>query len=460
PVIAHNMAGYDIHHICATINKCNPKNTFSVIPTTDEKYISFSFSVWVNSFVDKNEVVKNVYEEMRFLDSFKFMPQSLDKLASFLPKDKFIYLESQFHTHKTPTQINLLKRKGVYPYSYMDSFDKFSEDKLPPKEFWKNTLEGGEISITDSDLQHANLVFQEYDCKTLGDYHDLYLHTDVLILASIFEEFRKVCHATYGLDCAHFYTASNLSGEAFLKVCNADIELLTDREHLEIAENLIRGGISSVFAKRKFEANNKYLPTHNPSQQQTFGFFIDANNLYGGIMEKFPLPLKNFVLKKEGEFDLKEILNTANDSPIGYVLEVDLHYPDHLHDSHADFPLAPTKESINIFWLGEYQNKMLEMNGTRTFSTKNKKLIQTLYDKTNYTLHYLTLKLYCELGLEVTKVHRVLQFEQSKWLQPYIQLNTMKRKASSNKFEENFYRLMSNSGFETTMEWKRKTSDC
>ena len=147
PVTAHNMAGYDIHHICTTINKCNPKNTVSVIPTTDEKYISFSFYVWVNSFVDKNEVVKNVYEEMRFLDSFKFMPQSLDKLASFLPKDKFLYLESQLHTHKTPTQIDLLKRKGVYPYSYMDSFDKFSEDKLPPKEFWKNTLEGGEILV-------------------------------------------------------------------------------------------------------------------------------------------------------------------------------------------------------------------------------------------------------------------------------------------------------------------------
>ena len=78
------------------------------------------------------------------------------------------------------------------------------------------------------------------------------------------------------------------------------------------------------------------------------------------------------------------------------------------------------------------------MSGTKTFSTKNKKLIQTLYDKTNYTIHYMTLKLYCELVLQVTKVHRVLQFEQSKWLQPYIQLNTMKRKASTNKFEENF----------------------
>ena len=222
-----------------------------------------------------------------------------------------------------------------------------------------------------------------------------------------------------------------------------------------MAENLIRGGILSVFAKRKFEANNKYLPTFNPKAKQTFSLFIDANNLYGGIMEKFPLPLKCFILEKLEEIDLQEILNTPDDSPVGCVLEVDLHYPDHLHDFHADYPLAPTKE-INFYWLGEYQTRMLEKTGSATFYTKNKKLIQTLSDKSNYTLHYLTLMLYCELGLQFTKVHRVLQFEQSKWLQPYIQLNTLKRKASSNKFEENFYKLMSNSAFGKTMESKRK----
>ena len=100
-------------------------------------------------------------------------------------------------------------------------------------------------------------------------------------------------------------------------------------------------------------------------------------------MEKFPLPLKKLVLKTEGEVDLQEILNTPNDSAVGYVMEVDLHYPDHLHDIHTDFPLSPTMETINSFWLGEYQTRLLEMNGTKIFATKNKKLIQTLYDKTN-----------------------------------------------------------------------------
>ena len=89
-------------------------------------------------------------------------------------------------------------------------------------------------------------------------------------------------------------------------------------------------------------------------------------------MEKFPLPLKNFVLKREGEVDLQEVLNTPNDSPVGYVMEVDLHYPDHLHDLHTDFPLAPTKETINFFWLGEYQTRLLEMMEQRPFQQKTK----------------------------------------------------------------------------------------
>ena len=88
----------------------------------------------------------------------------------------------------------------------------------------------------------------------LGDNHDFSLRANVLTLEPDFEEFHKVCYATYGLDCVHFYTASKLSGEAFLNFSNARIEVLTNREHLEMAENLIRGGISSMFAKHNFEA--------------------------------------------------------------------------------------------------------------------------------------------------------------------------------------------------------------
>ena len=188
---------------------------------------------------------------------------------------------------------------------------------------------------------------------------------------------------------------------------------------------------------------------------------IDANNLYGGIMEKFPLLLCEFELFDKSEWTddnaqeiLHRILNTPDDDPVGYIVEVDLSYPDSLHDIHSDFPLAPTKQAIDECWLSEYQSDLLADMQIKK-PPQVKKLIQTLFDKQNYTLHYQTLKLYVELGLVVTKLHRLLSFKQEKWLAPYVKLNTEKRKQAKNKFEEDFYKLMVNSSFGKTCEGKR-----
>ena len=132
------------------------------------------------------------------------------------------------------------------------------------------------------------------------------------------------------------------------------------------------------------------------------------------------------------EITLNQILNTPKDASVVYFLEVDLNYPVHLHDDHRDFPLTPTKEIVQDEWLGEYQPELKEQH--RLPSSKVKKLLQTLFDKKNYVLHYKLLKLYVSLGLIVAKVQRVLQFKQANWLAPYISLNSIKRQAASNKF--------------------------
>ena len=196
-----------------------------------------------------------------------------------------------------------------------------------------------------------------------------------------------------------------------------------------MVENMIRGGVSSVYEKRHLKCNNKYLDNYDPTQDETYGLLVDVNNLYGGIMEKLPLPLNSFVTVNT---DLQHILNTSNDTSIGYILEVDLEYPDNLHDSHRDFPLAPTKETISYHDLSSWQQDNSKKNTPLHFRSTTKKLVQTLSDKTNYTMHYITLKLYVSLGLKVTKVHRVLQFHQAIWLKPYIQLNTLKRQEFKN----------------------------
>ena len=171
-----------------------------------------------------------------------------------------------------------------------------------------------------------------------------------------------------------------------LKICKAPLELLAEREQLDMVEGLIRGGVSSIYNKRLAVANNKYLPNFDPKQPSTFIVMIDANNLYGGIMEKFPLPLNDFEFtdqKWEPEIEpqfIQKVLDTSDESNVGYIVEVDLSYPDELHDLHSDFPLAPMKQKVESCWLGDYQEELLcDMKMNAPPSTN--KLIQTLFPK-------------------------------------------------------------------------------
>ena len=304
--------------------------------------------------------------------------------------------------------------------------------------------------MNETEYAHAEKVFATFGCQTLGDYHNLYLKTDTLLLACVVGEFRTLCYDTYGFESAHYFTSCHLSGDAFIKIYRADLHLLTDREHLEMAENMIRGGVASIFSRRFFRANNKYMNSFNPDNESSFGLLLDANNLYGGIIEKLPLFLKDF---QKVEIPFQEILNTDIDSDVGYTLEVDLEYPDYLHDQHKDFPLATTKENIEEKFLSDFQLNLLEKMGVKKLS--HQKLMQTLNNKSNYTVHYLNLKLYVELGLIVKKIHRVLQFRQSLSLRPYILLNTENRQRSVNNFQEGFFKLMNNSCYGKTLESKR-----
>ena len=305
----------------------------------------------------------------------------MEKLVSYLPTESFQILDNYFQNYQPKERI--LHQKGFYPYSYSDSFDKFNENQLPPINYWTNSLNGNEIFLNETEHTHAEKVFVTFGCQTLDDYHNLYLKTDTFCLL-------------------HYFTSSHLSGDAIIKFCRADLHFLTEREHLETAENMIRGGVASIISKRFFRANNKYMNSFNPDNESSFGLLLDANNLYGGVMEKLPLPLKDF---QKVEIPHREILNTDIDSDVGYILEVDLEYPDYLHDQHKDFPLAPTKENTEKKFLSDFQFNLLEKMGVKKLN--HQKLMQTLNNKSNYTVHYLNSKLYVELGLIVKKVSSI-----------------------------------------------------
>ena len=184
----------------------------------------------------------------------------------------------------------------------------------------------------------------------MGDYHDLYLYQDIFLLADIFEQFRQVCLKNYDLDPAHYHTVPGLAWDASLKITGVKLRTLRDKEMHMFLERRTRGGISTI-TDRYARANNKYLKDYDPEQPSSFNIYYDANNLYGWAMSQ-PLPIGDFEWKTEFEgFDMNEI---ADDAEIGCILEVDLKYPEELHDLHNDYRVAPEKIEITPEMLSPY----------------------------------------------------------------------------------------------------------
>ena len=429
PVIFHNLQGYDAHLFIKQLAKLEGK--LDCIPSTEEKYISFSKTIKVGEYKDCSGLSFDVNFEIRFLDSFKFLQTSLANLVSNLQPSDFINTK---HVFKTNT--SLLTRKGLYPYDYVSTLDKLSETQLPPKEEFYSRLNDEDIS--NEDYQHAINVWNTFGCKTIRDYHDLYLKSDVLLLADVFENFRKTCLHHYKLDPAHYYTSPGLAWDACLKTTGQHLQLLHDYDMLMMFEQGIRGGITHI-SKRYAEANNKYMKNYNPEKKSKFIQYLDANNLYGWAMSQ-NLPthgfkwMKNITVEKVDEILEKANHSMSNLGRKGYIFEVDLEYPTHLWDSHNDYPLAPEKMIVNGV----------------------EKLICHFKPRKNYVVHYRNLRQYLELGMRITAVHRGISFYQSSWMEPYIRKNTELRKTATNSFEKDFFKLMNNSVFGKTIENIRK----
>ena len=294
------------------------------------------------------------------------------------------------------------------------------------------------VYISDDDYQHAINVWNTFKCKTIRDYHDLYLKSDVLLLSHVFENFRKTCLKHYILDPAHYYTSPGLAWDACLKETGQELQLLHDYDMLMMFERGIRGGISHI-SKRYAEANNKYMKDYNPDEESTYIQYLDANNLYGWAMSQ-SLPTHGFKwmrdLTKETVMDILEKANhsMSNLGRKGYIFEVDLEYPHKLWETHNDYPLAPEKMIVNGV----------------------EKLICHFKPRKNYVVHYRNLRQYLEMGMRITAVHRGISFYQSSWMEPYIRKNTELRKTAANSFEKDFFKLMNNSVFGKTIETIRK----
>ena len=353
PVVLHNLRGYDSHLIMQGLGKLKGV-PIKCIPNNTEKYISFAVG------------------DLVFIDSRQFMNASLEKLVSNLAKEGDV-------------KFRLLK--GVYPYEYVSSFQKFQETNLPPKEAFFSILRNQGISLED--YTHAQTVFTEFECQSFRDYHDLYLRSDVLLLAEVFENFRDICLNYYKLDPAHFYTSPGLSWQACLRMTKIELELLTDPDMYLFIEEGLMGGISMI-SNRYSKANNPYIVGYDNDQKTNYIMFLDANNLYGHAISK-PLPEGGLVWLNEEEIIELDLTNIADDGEEGYILEVDLKYPPHLHDLHSDYPLAPEKMKVTTDMLSPYCQQLASDLHLKPGSVS--KLVPNLKDKTKYIVHYHNLKL-------------------------------------------------------------------
>ena len=273
------------------------------------------------------------------------------------------------------------------------------------------------------------------------------MKSDVALLADVFESFRNLFKKTYDLDPCHYYSAPNISWDAMLKTTKIELDLLSDIDILLFCEEAIRGGLNGIGEKRYLKANNAYLPDFEPDKPSNFGLFLEVVNLYGGTMMK-PMPTGGF---KWIEKSLEEVLATTDESNIGYFVMVDLKYSKELHDEHNDFPLASGKMKITNDCLSSYQKSFNQPENP------TKKLMETLYDKQNYVCHYSLLKFFVEQGLQVENLNCVLQFDQSKFMKPYIEMNTkLCQQPGLSDFAKNFFKLLNYACFGKTMENLRR----
>ena len=456
PVVFHNLKGYDCHFIMQKLGKLiNEDVVYDIVKFKDE-----NGNIQESKRSPKISVIASTFEKymgfrlgnhLTFIDSFSFMSQSLDRLSSNL--SNLFYTREAFPNDE---QFRLIKRKGVYPYDYMDSFKRFSEKSLPRREDFYSIL--NDSGISESDHSHAKEVWSTFQIRDMGEYHDLYLRTDVLLLADVFESFRSTCLEYYRLDPCHYYSAPGLSWDALLRMTKINLDLIADLDQQLFIEKGMRGGISTI-THRHAVANNKYMKDYNPDEASTYLMYLDANNLYGWAMSQ-SLPTGDFKWIPSEDFEDPEdfiLENYTNDTRKGVVLEVDLEYPEELHDLHNDYPLAPEKILITDDMLSKYCKDLKDSENIS--SGRVHKLVPNLRNKEKYVLHYRNLQLYLSLGMKLKKIHRVLEFTQRPWMKRYIDFNTEKRTMAKNSFEKDFFKLMNNSVFGKTMENLRKRSN-
>ena len=283
PFIFHNFSNYDCHMFFKKlVDLKKDKVKFKIIPKTNEEYIAVKYGC------------------IRFIDSYRFLSESLDELVKNLNEDDFKILKKEF-----PDKWQFLNKKLAYPYEYLNIIDEYKKpvDNLEKEDFFSKLKNGY------PDDEQTKEIIKLFNIKDGGELTKLYCKSDVILLTDVFEKFVKVSTKEYGINPLYCVSLPGYTYQCALKYTDIKLQTIQDKDLILLIENNIRGGISSVMADRfvKSDENKKIL-------------YIDATNLYGNSMSQF-LPYDEIEMW-HGHPDLymnwlEEILNTPDDSEIG-----------------------------------------------------------------------------------------------------------------------------------------------
>ena len=384
--------------------------------------------------VDNNEILNIVNEIKMLITEDKYKNDSIKDLKKDYP-DKIVKLEESLLNYMGENDLKILKtvfpnkwkyltKKLAYPYEYFNSIEDYKKpaNNLKKEDFFRKLKNK---CPDDEEIQRTMDIIKKFNIKNVEELTQIYLKSDVLLLACVFEKFIKVSVNEFGINPLYCVSLPGYTWQCGLKCTGINLQTLQDKDMIFLLENNIRGGVSSVMGDRyiKSDENKKIL-------------YIDANNLYGHSMSQ-TLPYDE--IKFDKNVELEDVLNTPDDSDTGYFVEADLIYSDNIKEKTKNFPFAPVNKKNNPDNFNDY---VKEIKPDTYIPTS--KLICDWSDKKNYLIHYRMLKFYIRHGMIVGKVHDIISFRQSRWLEKYISFNTQKRNKAVNDFEKGCYKLLNN----------------
>ena len=314
-----------------------------------------------------------------------------------------------------------LTKKLAYPYEYFNSIEDYQKlvDNLKKEDFFSKLKND---CPDDEAIQRTKEMIERFIIKKGEKLTELCLKSDVLLLTCVFEIY-PLCSVSL----------PSFTWQCGLKYTDIKLQTLQGKNMILLQENNIRGGLRSVMGDRyvKSKENKKIL-------------YADANNLYGHSMSE-TLPYDENIFDKN--VILEDILNTPDDSDIGYFTEFDLTYPDTIKEKTKKFPFAPVNKETDLDDISDYVKEIKLDTYNQT-----KKLICDWSDKKNYLVQYRILRFYVRHGMTVDKVHEIISFKQNKWLEKHINFNSEKQNKAKNDFEKDFYKLLNIAFYGKTME--------